>query len=165
MAKLSNSPPMAATSNSFLLTTTPRSRLALKTQRQVTVFAKNGSPFPSFRPGKAAGGEDSDEGGSANTNLNPFQFKWGKISDVKSLIPVVNSPPALAGPARRKDAGTVFVAGATGQFGARVSQMLLRQGFRVRAGVPDLGAAQELARFASEYKVFPPSCIHFIFVF
>jgi len=31
--------------------------------------------------------------------------------------------------------------------------------------VPDLGAAQELARFASEYKVFPPSCIHFIFVF
>lgn len=144
---------MAATSNSFLITTTPHSRLPLKTPRQVTVFAKNGSPFPSFRPGKPAGDEESDEGGSANTNRNPFQFKWGKISDVKSLIPVVSSPPAFAGPARRKDAETVFVAGATGQFGARVAQMLLRQGFRVRAGVPDLGAAQELARFASEYKI------------
>ncbi|KAJ8452629.1 hypothetical protein Cgig2_004965 [Carnegiea gigantea] len=104
---------MAATSNSFLITTTPHSRLALKTPRQVTVFAKNGSPFPSFRPRKPALDEESDEGGSANTNRNPFQFKWGKISYVKSLIPVVSSPPAFAGPARRKDTGTVFVAGAT----------------------------------------------------
>jgi nucleoside-diphosphate-sugar epimerase len=35
---------------------------------------------------------------------------------------------------RRKDPGTVFVAGATGQAGIRIAQTLLREGFSVRAG-------------------------------
>lgn len=148
-----------ASTNSFLLTTTPHSRLVLKSPRQLTVFAKNAGPFPSFRLRKPAADNEasSSEGeGQAGdkTNFNPFQFKWGNISDdVKSLIPVVGSSPGLAGPGRRKDAGTVFVAGAAGQVGVRVAQMLLCEGFSVRAGVPDLDAAQELARFASAYKI------------
>lgn len=47
----------------------------------------------------------------------------------------------------------MFVAGATGQAGVRIAQTLLRQGFSVRAGVPELGFAQELARLAAKYKV------------
>lgn len=47
----------------------------------------------------------------------------------------------------------MFVAGATGQAGVRIAQTLLRQGFSVRAGVPELGSAQELARLAAKYKV------------
>ena len=47
----------------------------------------------------------------------------------------------------------MFVAGATGQAGIRISQTLLREGFSVRAGVPELGSAQELARLAAQYKV------------
>lgn len=104
--------------------------------RQLTVFAKN----------------DSSSSSSSGTSFNPLQLNWGNISEVKSLIPVVSNPLTFGG-ARLKDAGTVFVAGATGQVGVRVAQMLLREGFRVRAGVPDLGAAQDLARFASDYKI------------
>ncbi|KAK9727188.1 hypothetical protein RND81_05G264500 [Saponaria officinalis] len=128
----------SASSNSFLLTTTYRSKLrTLKnSSRQFTVCAKTATP-------------SSDNEG----RTNPFQFNWGKISDVKSLIPVVNTPPALGGPGRQKDSGTVFVAGATGLAGVRVAQMLLREGFRVRAGVPNLGAAQDLARLALDYKI------------
>lgn len=47
----------------------------------------------------------------------------------------------------------MFVAGATGQSGARIVQTLLRQGFAVRAVVPELGSAQELARVNATYKV------------
>lgn len=137
-------------SNSFLLTTTPHPRLVLKIPRKVTVFAKNSSPFPSFRFGKPAG-EDSSS--SRDEGKTPFRFNWGNVSDMTSLIPVVGKSPALVGPGRRKDEGTVFVAGATGQVGVRIAVMLLREGFRVRAGVPDLGAAQDLARFASDYKI------------
>ena len=54
---------------------------------------------------------------------------------------------------RRNDPGTVFVAGATGQAGIRIAQALLREGFSVRAGVPELAAAQELALLAAKYKV------------
>uniref|UniRef100_A0A5B7AHP9 NAD(P)-binding domain-containing protein n=1 Tax=Davidia involucrata TaxID=16924 RepID=A0A5B7AHP9_DAVIN len=54
---------------------------------------------------------------------------------------------------RRKDPGTVFVAGATGQVGIRIAQTLLRQGFSVRAGVSELEAAQELAGLAARYKI------------
>jgi uncharacterized protein YbjT (DUF2867 family) len=54
---------------------------------------------------------------------------------------------------RRKDPGIVFVAGATGQAGIRIAQTLLREGFSVRAGVPQLGDAQELALLAAQYKV------------
>ncbi|EFJ25201.1 hypothetical protein SELMODRAFT_57383, partial [Selaginella moellendorffii] len=54
---------------------------------------------------------------------------------------------------RAPDAKTVFVAGATGQIGARVSQQLLRSGFTVRGGVRDLYFAQQLAEFATQYGV------------
>ncbi|XP_074290374.1 protein PLASTID TRANSCRIPTIONALLY ACTIVE 16, chloroplastic [Silene latifolia] len=126
-----------SSSNSFLLTTTYRSKLRnSKNPRQLTVFAKK-TPTSS----------------ETETRTNPFQFDWGKISDVKSLIPSVRTPPAFGGPGRQKDSGTVFVAGATGLAGVHIAQMLLREGYKVRAGVPDLGAAQELARFALDYKI------------
>lgn len=88
-------------------------------------------------------------------NSNPFRFSFGKVPDVKSLIPVVSEPSSglSFGSSRRKDSNTVFVAGATGQAGIRLAQTLLREGFSVRAGVPELGAAQELARLAAKYKV------------
>lgn len=148
----------SVTSNSFLLTTTPHSRLLVsKKPRQLTVFAKNAGPFSSFRLRKPSADDISaeDEGQVKKNNNNPFQFDWSKISDVnvKSLIPIVSNTPGLVSSGKQKDAGTVFVAGATGQAGVRIAQKLLRQGFKVRAGVPDLGAAQELARFASEYKI------------
>ena len=72
---------------------------------------------------------------------------------MKSFVPAVNSPASGLSLIRRKDPGTVFVAGATGQAGVRIAQSLLREGFKVRAGVPDLGAAQELALLAAKYKV------------
>lgn len=75
---------------------------------------------------------------------------------MKSLIPVVSNPSSSGlsfGNARRKDPNTVFVAGATGQAGIRLAQTLLREGFSVRAGVPELDAAQELARLAAKYMV------------
>lgn len=143
-------------SNSFLLTTTPHSRLPVsKKPRELTVFAKNAGPFSSFRLGKPTSVDSSSEDEDQVKSNNPFQFNWSKISevDVKSLIPVVSNPPAFVSTGRQKDAGTVFVVGATGQAGARIAQKLLREGFKVRAGVPDLGAAQELARFASDYKI------------
>jgi hypothetical protein len=141
------------TSNSFILTPSPHSRLISKNTR-LTIFAKQAGPFPSFRFGKS---NDSSSSGEPqpddSTNSSPFRFNFGKISvpDVKSLIPVVSNPSS--GLSRRKDPGTVFVAGATGQAGVRIAQTLLRQGFSVRAGVPELGSAQELARLAAKYKV------------
>lgn len=143
-----------APSNSFLLTTSrANSWPASNTLPKLTIFAKNANPFPSFRPGKSANDEASltSEDGSKKSSF-PFQLNFGNLSDMKSLIPVVSSPTAFGSP-KRKDPGTVFVAGATGQVGARIAQTLLREGFRVRAGVPDLGAAQDLARFASDYKL------------
>jgi len=83
---------------------------------------------------------------------------FGKIPDVTSLIPLPtnNSSPGFSfGNPRRKDPSTVFVAGATGQSGIRIAQTLLREGFSVRAGVPELASAQELARLAAQYKVNP----------
>ncbi|KAA8549316.1 hypothetical protein F0562_001000 [Nyssa sinensis] len=142
------------TSNTFLLHTTPHSRLTLRNPR-LTVFAKKAGPFPPFRLGKPADDDSSEKSqpdGSANSN--PFSFDFGKMSDVKSLIPAVAKPSASTALLfRRKDPGTVFVAGATGQAGIRIAQMLLREGFSVRAGVPELGAAQELARLAASYKI------------
>lgn len=85
---------------------------------------------------------------------------------MKSLIPIsTNSSSGLAfGRQRAKDPGTVFVAGATGQAGVRIAQTLLREGFSVRAGVSDLGAAQELAQLAVSYKVslFVPGNTEFV---
>ncbi|KAJ6691822.1 PROTEIN PLASTID TRANSCRIPTIONALLY ACTIVE 16 CHLOROPLASTIC [Salix purpurea] len=97
--------------------------------------------------------EESQTGGSGNSS--PFNIDFGKVSDLKSLLPVVSKPSSglSFGNLRRKDPGTVFVAGATGQAGVRIAQTLLREGFSVRAGVPQLGAAQELARLAALYKI------------
>ncbi|KAL8548891.1 hypothetical protein ACS0TY_007959 [Phlomoides rotata] len=134
------------TSNSFLLTTAPHSRTSLKHHRP-TVFAKKAATFSPF----AKISDDSSEGGG---NSSPFRFDFGKLPDVKSLVPVVSNPSqGLSFGQRRKDTGTVFVAGATGQLGIRIAQTLLREGFSVRAGVPDLAAAQELARLAVSYKI------------
>ncbi|CAN6354227.1 unnamed protein product [Urochloa humidicola] len=88
---------------------------------------------------------------------------FGKLTtDATSLIPALAASPAagslFAGGGRgRKDPQTVFVAGATGQAGVRIAQTLLRQGFAVRAGVPDLAAAQELARLAAAYGLISPA--------
>ncbi|KAE9620473.1 putative NAD(P)-binding domain-containing protein [Lupinus albus] len=145
------------TSNSSLLTTTPHSRLTIRNQK-LRVFAKKSRPFPSLGLGKSRGDSSLEEGeqpSNSNSN-NPFRFNFGKLPDVTSLIPVVNNPssPGLSfGNPRRKDPSTVFVAGATGQAGIRIAQTLLREGFSVRAGVPELGSAQELARLAAQYKI------------
>lgn len=149
------------TSNSSLIPTTPHSsRLTLHNPSRLRVFAKKSGPFPSLGLGKPRDDSpSSSEGGDAgsSSNSNPFRFNFGKIPDVTSLIPAVTNPssPGLSfGNPRRKDPSTVFVAGATGQAGIRIAQTLLREGFSVRAGVPELGSAQELARLASEYKVY-----------
>lgn len=116
------------------------------------MFAKKAGLFSPF--GKTAD-DSSSEGQDSGKNSTPFRFDFGKLPDVKSLVPVVANPSSGLnfGGLRRKEPGTVFVAGATGQAGIRIAQTLLRQGFSVRAGVPDLAAAQELARLAAKYKV------------
>ncbi|KAJ9146701.1 hypothetical protein P3X46_028934 [Hevea brasiliensis] len=138
------------TSNSFLLTPKPHSRHTVRIPR-LRVFAKRAGPFSPFQLGKPKDDSASETNGSGNSS--PFSFNFGKVPDVKSLIPVVSEPASGLSFPRRKDPGTVFVAGATGQAGIRIAQTLLREGFRVRAGVPELEAAQELARFAAEYKI------------
>ncbi|KAM3281726.1 protein PLASTID TRANSCRIPTIONALLY ACTIVE 16, chloroplastic-like [Capsicum chacoense] len=72
-----------------------------------------------------------------------------------SLIPASpNTSSGLSfGRQKAKDPGKVFVAGATGQVGIRIAQILLCEFYSVRAGVSDLGATQELARLAISYKV------------
>lgn len=140
--------------SSFLSPTKPHHH-QLKTQKFI-LLSKNPKSFPQIFSKKGNGSASSDETqpeGSANSN--PFRFNFGKIPDVQSLIQVVNQPASglSFGNPRRKDPGTVFVAGATGQAGVRIAQTLLRQGFSVRAGVADLGDAQELARIAAQYKV------------
>lgn len=147
--------PTLTSSNSFLLNPTPHSRLIVKNPR-FSVFAKKAGPFPPFQLGKSKDENPSDESSNGvSGNSNPFRFNFGTVRDVKSLIPVVSGPGTglSFGNSRRKDPGTVFVAGATGQAGIRIAQSLLREGFSVRAGVPELGAAQELARLAASYKV------------
>ncbi|XP_076944293.1 protein PLASTID TRANSCRIPTIONALLY ACTIVE 16, chloroplastic-like [Bidens hawaiensis] len=130
----------ALTANSFLLTTSHPSRLvSLHKPRRLIVCAK-----------KSAGDVEPE-------NSSPFRlnFDFKKVSDVQSLIPVVSGGSGSSGIlfGKRKDPNTVFVAGATGQAGIRIAQTLLREGFSVRAGVPELGAAQDLARLAVSYKV------------
>ncbi|KAG7035386.1 Protein plastid transcriptionally active 16, chloroplastic [Cucurbita argyrosperma subsp. argyrosperma] len=146
-------------SNSFILTTAPNARRSFdnNSRRQFSVYAKSSGTFASFRLGKSSNGSPSSDGAPAEDsgNSNPFRFDFGKIPDVKSLIPVVSdtSSGLSFGNARGKDPNTVFVAGASGQAGIRLAQTLLREGFSVRAGVPELDAAQELARLAAKYKV------------
>lgn len=97
---------------------------------------------------------------SPSSETKPARFFFDldiKIPDPKSLVPVVTSPSvSLFSIRRRKDPNTVFVAGATGQSGARIVFTLLRQGFSVRAGVPDLASAQNLARLAAAYRTISP---------
>ncbi|KAI4322112.1 hypothetical protein L6164_021832 [Bauhinia variegata] len=152
---MASSPSPTLTSNSSLLTTTPHSRLALSLRNpRFRVFAKKAGPLPSFGLGKPRDDSSSSE---ESPNPTPFRFNFGKIPDVTSLIPVVSNPsssPGLSfGNPRRKDPATVFVAGASGQAGIRITQTLLREGFSVRAGVPELGSAQELARLAAQYTI------------
>lgn len=147
----------ALSSNSFLLNIAPQPRITLKKPRFTVLAKKAGGSFPGFRLGKSAGDEEGQE--ETTGNSSPFRFDFGKLPDVSSLVPAVTGGSAGLS-SRRKDPGTVFVAGATGQAGVRISQTLLRQGFRVRAGVSDLGAAQDLARLAASYKVtFLISCL------
>ena len=139
----------ALSSNSYILATIPHSRITLKTSKLTALAPKNAG---TFRVIKAKAVSEDQE--SKPAKLNPFQFDFGKLPDVQSLIPAVqNSTSGLSFGQRSKDPGTVFVAGATGQAGIRIAQTLLRDGFSVRAGVPDLGAAQELAQLAAKYKV------------
>lgn len=150
------------TSNSFLLIAPPRSKLVPLKNSRLTVFAKKSG----FRLGNASAAEEptsGENGDDGPANFNPFRFNFGKIPDVNSLVPVVSdrSSGLSFGNTRQKDPGTVFVAGATGQAGVRIAQQLLRGGFRVRAGVPELGAAQELARLAAQYKVGTQQHNHF----
>ncbi|KAL8154077.1 hypothetical protein V2J09_011837 [Rumex salicifolius] len=136
--------------NSFLVATSPPSKPKSLKSRRFVVLSKNAGLFSAFRSSSSS--SPSDDGPSPSSK--PFQINFGKLPDLKSLVPVVRgSPGGGAGVARRKDAGTVYVAGANGQVGVRIVQALLRQGFKVRAGVSDLSAAQELARFAALYKV------------
>lgn len=121
----------------------------------MTVFAKGSGPLSKFGLGKKENGSEDESDKPSNGKKN-FFFDLSKINpDVKSLIPVVSKPASglSFGNSRRKDGNSVFVAGATGQAGVRIAQTLLRKGFTVRAAVPDLGAAQELARLAASYKV------------
>lgn len=130
--------PFQLASNSLLLTCTPHPTFIFKNPR-LSVFAK----------------KDDDSPVKDTGNSTPFRFNFGNLPNVKSIVPAAAPKPSSSGLSfgRRKDPGTVFVAGATGQAGIRIAQTLLRQGFSVRAGVPDIGAAQELAQLAVKYKI------------
>ncbi|KAK1320451.1 hypothetical protein QJS10_CPA03g01694 [Acorus calamus] len=149
----------AITSHSFLLSPAPLSKLNPKNARPsaTRISAKQSSPFP-FNLGRRGGGDvepSEDEDAKLPKRGLPF-FDFGKVSDAKSLIPAMVNQPSTSlffANQRRKDPRTVFVAGATGQAGVRIAQALLRQDFAVRAGVPDLSDAQELARLAVKYKI------------
>ncbi|CAM8909941.1 unnamed protein product [Rhodiola kirilowii] len=146
--------PSSLTSNSLLVApTTPRSNFSRQSTR-LTVAAKKSGPFPSFRKQSDAAEENGADQSTSTASATAFDFfnKFAGKVDVKSLIPVVGQSNGGV-TQRRKDPGTVFVAGATGLTGARIAQTLLRQGFTVRAGVPDLGAALDLARLAADYKL------------
>lgn len=139
-------------SNTILSTTTIHSRLTLKSPR-LTVSAQQVGPFKPFGLGKP-GLDEIPLAEESSNRLNGFSLDFGNM---KSMIPVVSNPPTSLSfgnqnPGRR-DSATVFVAGATGQAGIRITHTLLREGFKVRAGVPELGAAQDLARLAAEYKI------------
>ncbi|KAK1297954.1 hypothetical protein QJS10_CPB14g00670 [Acorus calamus] len=152
----------AITSHSFLLSPAPLSKLNPKNARPsaTRISAKQSSPFP-FKLGRRGGGDaepSEDEDAKLPKRGLPF-FDFGKVSDPKSLIPAMVNQPSTSlffSNQRRKDPRTVFVAGATGQAGVRIAQALLRQDFAVRAGVPDLSDAQELARLAAKYKIISP---------
>ncbi|XP_072985064.1 protein PLASTID TRANSCRIPTIONALLY ACTIVE 16, chloroplastic [Typha latifolia] len=147
----------ALTSHSFRLNSGLRLKSKNKNPKPTTtvIYAKQ-NPF-GFGKAKENSSE-GEAGAEALKRSNPFNFDFAKAQDVRSLIPVVTSPSTSLFQSRgRKDPQTVFVAGATGQTGIRIAQTLLRQGYTVRAGVPDLSAAQELARVAATYKIISPA--------
>ncbi|ERN08013.1 hypothetical protein AMTRI_Chr08g203370 [Amborella trichopoda] len=134
------------------------SRLPLKSTRQCSYpFISSSStkkPNNLFRIGKQ---EVSAEPNNEAKKTSKFTLDFPNIPNLQSFITPPNKSTALTfGGQRRKDPNTVFVAGATGQVGVRLSQALLRRGFAVRAGVPDLSSAQELARLAASYKIISP---------
>ncbi|CAM6123065.1 unnamed protein product [Calypogeia fissa] len=90
-------------------------------------------------------GTQKKKAGTANGSTNGSALALRKGTTALEALPF--------GRGRRVDPKTVFVAGATGQVGARISQQLLRAGFSVRGGVPDLYVAQQLAEFATQYGV------------
>ncbi|KAJ0979544.1 hypothetical protein J5N97_015018 [Dioscorea zingiberensis] len=139
----------AVTYNSFHLVSGPRSKPY--SRKNITVSAKQST----FGFGRQKAGDESQTSEQTKPS-SPF-FDFGKIPDPKSLVPIISSPSTSFFVNRRKDPGTVFVAGATGQAGVRIVQTLLRQGFAVRAGVPDISSAQELARLAVTYKIISPA--------
>jgi hypothetical protein len=124
-----------------------------------------------WRRKKAAGdgGEDEEEVSEKPARFGTQRLRFGtKRGGVDSgngaatvkggaLVRKESTPlDALAfGRGRRNDPRTVFVAGATGQIGARISQQLLHAGFNIRGGVRDIYFAQQLAEFATQYGVRP----------
>eukprot|EP00245_Coleochaete_scutata_P007787 TRINITY_DN23555_c0_g1_i1.p1 TRINITY_DN23555_c0_g1~~TRINITY_DN23555_c0_g1_i1.p1 ORF type:complete len:619 (-),score=171.53 TRINITY_DN23555_c0_g1_i1:49-1905(-) len=88
----------------------------------------------------------------------PSEGKVGGGTSKTTLSLVRKEPQGLAalqafGRGRKADPTIVFVAGATGQTGSRITKELLQAGFTVRAGVPDIVFAQQLAEFATQYGV------------
>ncbi|KAF5930833.1 hypothetical protein HYC85_031706 [Camellia sinensis] len=139
-------------SNSFLLTTTPSSRLTPRNPRLTVLAAKSSGPGPGsflpFRLGKQAAEESSQEDDKQNSN--PFSFNFGNASDMKSLIPIVANPASSGlafGSPRRKDPRTVFVAGATGQAGIRIAQNCCVKGCRILGLPRNLLSLLPLTRF------------------
>ncbi|PKU79183.1 Protein TIC 62, chloroplastic [Dendrobium catenatum] len=123
----------ALTSHSFRLITTRHPKFEPRTSPKPStpIFCRKPNPT------------------SSETNKpNRFFFDLPKLPDPKST--------SLFSIRIRKDPNTVFVAGATGQSGARIVLTLLRQGFSVRAGVPDIASAQDLARLAAAYRTISP---------
>ncbi|KAJ6984015.1 hypothetical protein NC653_022279 [Populus alba x Populus x berolinensis] len=108
----------ALTSNSFLLNNHTPFKTLLKNPG-LRVFAKKAGPFSTFQFGQPKDDGSSSEGSQTDGsgNSSPFNFNFGKVPDMKSLVPVVSKPSSglSFGNIRRKDPGTVFVAGATGQ--------------------------------------------------
>jgi len=99
--------------------------------------------------------EEEEEDEDEDEDLERPGFKFGPFANSNGSNIILRNQfiPLSLGRSRQQDPSTVFVAGATGQFGARISQKLLRQGFAVRAAVSDLSFAQELAQIATQYKV------------
>lgn len=143
----------ALTSNSFVRSPGLRSKFDRSPKPSTITYARQNI----FGLGKTKDTPEEDESVQQPAdNWKKFKTFFADIElpNANSLIPVVNaSSTSLLTSRRKKEPQTVFVAGATGQAGIRIAQTLLRQGFTVRAGVPDLASAQELARIATTYKV------------
>jgi hypothetical protein len=144
----------ALTSNSFVRNPGLRLKSDLKINKFSTVTYARQNLFGLGKTKDSAEEDESAEQPADNWKKFKSFLVDIELPNANSLIPVVSSPSSsLLTSRRRKDPQTVFVAGATGQAGIRIAQTLLRQGFTVRAGVPDLPSAQELARIAATYKV------------